>query len=340
MIVRTVLVAAVVVLGGPVTAKLAPVASGPCASDDGPKAEITTNAGLAVFISGISQRQKGCRQRIARLAEPLLGKIATPQAGDADQDSQTSKLEAARAAFKAASLARECAELELKAYVELTFPQSLATCEHELAEAEADLKQAKANRVTAAKRFDTIKRLLTPSASDLSLRYRFEVGGLRAELEARRAGFSIEQAVSKRKVLEEYEKDKQTKELRSKIEIARSEELRAKAVLELGPLNRPRVAVQKDRLTTSQSRLLGLIDEALSIDGKVQAMIEELSKNTKSDPGLQKEITDRANQLEAIVDRAEDERAVGSFIRLKESVERQSQPKRKSRLPLRRTTNK
>ena len=64
-------------------------------------------------------------------------------------------------------------------------------------------------------------------------------------------------------------------------------------------------------------------------------MLERLSKNAKSDAGLQKEITDGANQLEAIVDRAEDERAVGSLTRLKESVERQAQPKRKSRLPFR-----
>ena len=103
----------------------------------------------------------------------------------------------------------------------------------ELAEAEADWKQAKANRVTAAKRFDTIRRLLTDSASDLSLRFRFEVGGRCAELEEQRARFSVEQIASKRKVLEDFEKGKQTNLLRSKIEEARSDELRAKADMEL-----------------------------------------------------------------------------------------------------------
>ena len=129
MIVRAVLAAAVVALGGFVTARIASVASGAPASDDGAKALITTNAELARFISGISQRQKACRERIARLGEPLLSTIATPQAGDAIQASLTSQLEVARVAFKAAVLARKCAELELKVYVEQTVPELLATYE-------------------------------------------------------------------------------------------------------------------------------------------------------------------------------------------------------------------
>jgi hypothetical protein len=194
----------------------------------------------------------------------------------------------------------------------------------------------------AVERFEKIKGLLTDSALDLSLRYRFAAGGRRAELEQQQARFSIEQVKSKRKIFEEYEKSRQTTELRSKIEKARSDELRAKAVMELreGPLNRQRTPNQKNRLSASQTKVLGLLDQALAIDGNVQSMLEQLSKNAKSDAGLQKDITDGANQLEAIVDRAEDERAVGSFARLKESVERQSQPKRKYRPPISKTKDK
>ena len=263
MIVRTLLVAAVVGLAGFFTAKLAPVASGACASDDGPKSQITTNAELARFISGISPPEGVPRANRAAgrttLEYNCNAASRRPRSGGRDEQARSRE-----GGLEGRGARAQCAELELKVYVEQTVPELLATYEKELAEAEADLKQAKANRVTAVKRFDTIKRLLTDSASDLSLRFRFEVGGLRAELEERRAGFAIEQVESKRKVLKEYEKDKQTNELRSKIEKARSEELRAKAVLELGDgmLNHLRTAIQKNRFNPSQTRLLGLLDQA------------------------------------------------------------------------------
>jgi hypothetical protein len=341
MIMRTLVVAAAVVSAGLLTADPAPVASGAVATDDGPKAQNTVIAELAGFTSGIGQRQKGCHERIARFGESLLKEIGTPKADEIDRESQASKVEAAKAAFKAAGLARESAELELKAYLELTVPHELSTYEQELAEAEEDLNQARVKRSMAIERFEKIKGLLKDSASHLSLRYRFEVGGLRAELEQRRAGFAIEQVKSKRQVFEEYEKNRQTTELRSKIELARSDELRAKASMELGEalINRSRPMGGKNALSRSQVRVLELLNQALVMDGKVRAMLDQLSKNAKLDAGLQKEIAESTNKLEAIVDRAEDELTVGSLGALKESIERASRPPRRFRLPFSGTVN-
>jgi hypothetical protein len=56
-------------------------------------------------------------------------------------------------------------------------------------------------------------------------------------------------------------------------------------------------------------KLLGLLDHALAVDERIRSKLVNLRKNGKTYVGLQKEITELTNQLEAAVDRAETEDA-------------------------------
>ena len=112
---------------------------------------------------------------MARVGEPLAEAIRGMQAANVDPESQASKVEAARAAFKSATLAREGFEMELKGYLDATFPQEQASYEKELAQANDDLARAKKMHTVAEERFERIKKLFEKSAVGVDLEYRFEV---------------------------------------------------------------------------------------------------------------------------------------------------------------------
>ncbi len=327
MLLRVTMAAGAVVLAGLWMAEGTPPGSG---RDAQAGVQEAAPAELSGFLTSIRKRLKVCHERMARAGEPLAETISGMQAADVDPESLTSKVEAAKAAFKSATLAREGFEIELKGYLDVTFPQEQAMHEAELAQANDDLARAKKMQSVADERFERIKKLFERSAVGVDLEYRFEAGRFIAELEKKKAGFAIEQAKFKLKVLREYEKDKRTKELKAEIAGAESKELVAKVDLNLAEaaIRRPRRGGKE--LSDSQKRLVGLLDRALAVDTAVRSKLEELGKNGKTDAGLEKEITELANQLEAAIDRAEAEDAIIRFDALKSAVERS--PARRRRL--------
>jgi chromosome segregation ATPase len=315
---RVMIAAGAVVLAGLCMAEASPVASGPRVGETtGAGVQETSPAGLSGFVRDIGKRVRACHERMAHVGEPLAETIRGMQPADIDPESLASGVEAAKAAFKSATLAREGFEIELKGYLDATFPEEQARYEKELEQANDDLAQAKKMQTVADERLEKIKKLFEKSAAGVDIEYRFEVGRLIAELDEKRAGFSIEQAKSKLKVLREYEKDKRTKDLKSEIERASSNELAAKAQLTLTEAQLRRSRRPGRELSESEKKLLGLLEQALAVDERVRGKLEELRKNGKTDAGLQKEITKLTNQLEAAVDRAEAEDARARFEALK-----------------------
>jgi hypothetical protein len=219
-------------------------------------------------------------------------------------------------------LTRECAELELKAYQELTVPQEQSALEQELVQAQDELERAKRKRAAARERFKKIKSLSTGSVSDLRLELRFEAGSLVAELEVERAGLALEQAKSRLKVLNEYEKPKRTSDLKAAIYMARSNELGARVELGLvqESLSRSRKRIERTKLSAREKTVIALVDQACSIDGTVRGKLEQFERTGKADATLQKEITESTNQLEAVINRAESERAAALIDVLKKAM--------------------
>jgi hypothetical protein len=290
------------------------------ASGHGSSEQAPAAAPLGGFVSGIERRQRGLQDRIMRLAEPLLKEIQKRGSDDTGAAGQASMVEAAKAKLKGATLARECAEIELQGYIAVIFPQERATALQEVTLAEEDLKRAHSSLDKADERFDKIKRLLKGSALDLDLEYRFEAGQLIAKLGEKKAQFALEQTRSNLKVLSDYTKDKRVKELRAKIEWSRAEELMAKATAELEDSKLKRLSRPQRGLSAAQKSELGLLDRAIAIDAAIRGKLSQLTKNGKADAALQKEITDSTNERQALIDRAEAEHAAAQTDALKAAL--------------------
>ena len=242
---------------------------------------------------------------------------------------------AANANLQRATLLRECAELELKAFLEVTFPKKRRLANRRLSRPRRTWRTEK-KAGDAEERLEKFRRLSTGSAADLMFDYQFQVAGFVAELDQKKAKFAIEQAASKQKILPEYTKAKRTKELRAAIEMARSEELAARAVsmLEEGKLAKMRDGSKGGALPESKKNAIEAISQTLAIDVAIGAKLEQLSQSGKIEAGLQKEIADSTNQLAIIIENAEDERSVAGFDRLKAEIDRATEP-RPLRLPFR-----
>ncbi len=132
---------------------------------------------------------------------------------------QKTTTQAAEAAYWNAELTRQIAEIAVIEYTEGIHKQDMATVLGELKLAAADLTRT-IDRVDWASRMHA-KGYLSKAqmaAEDSALQ---------------KACFAVERAVNKRSVLEKYTKEKVTKELKSKVEKARSDELARKATCEL-----------------------------------------------------------------------------------------------------------
>ena len=174
----------------------------------------------------------------------------------------------------------------------------------------------------AKERLAKIKEVSKGATGDLANEYMFEDRVIAAELEARKAEFAVELAASKLKVLTNYTKPKTVKELKSEVERARSNELSKKAIweIELVKSNRAQRIASKKDLPAAEKRMLGLLARGVSIDDSIRAKLEQHTKNGKPDDASAKIIEDLTNQLELIVERAEEERAAAQLDRLKRSI--------------------
>jgi hypothetical protein len=162
------------------------------------------------------------------------------------------------------------------------------------------------------------------------LGYKYEDGITIAELGQHRAQLAVEMVNSKQKEWLALTKIQRLKELMSKIEKARSDELRFQAALHLEEGKRRGMQGQsklKD-IPAAEKRLLALLDETVSIDAAIRGKLEQLTKNGSTGAGLQKEILESTNRLESVVERAEIERAAARFDKLKDEIHRP--PARKS----------
>ena len=122
----------------------------------------------------------------------------------------------AETAFRDARLKRELAEIDVAEYVEVGFPQELATIEVDLRRAQSSLEACREQARVAIE-----KGWRNPLATDHPISAKL--------LAIKKAEFQVEQAESRRKVLVQYTKFKTLKELVSEVQKARSDELAKEA---------------------------------------------------------------------------------------------------------------
>jgi HlyD family secretion protein len=126
--------------------------------------------------------------------------------------------QSAEANFRNTSLTREVAEIAVVEYTEGIFKQDMKTVLDEIKMATSDLARV-------IDRVDWANRMYAKG-------YVTKAQATSEEIALQKAFTALEQAISKRSVLEKYTKNKTTKELKSEVEKARSDELARKATWE------------------------------------------------------------------------------------------------------------
>jgi hypothetical protein len=252
----------------------------------------------AAFVAGLQRALKADDLRLIALTNAVL---EDPGASDRREDQlDRFRIDATRLEGESryATLRREVAELALNEYVEAILPHDLLTAEAALAAARTDQAKARAQSENAFG----------------------EVGKITAQLEMKRAQFAIEGAESSKRVLVEYTKPKRTSDLQSELAKARSDEKSKKAEWELlkGRIERTQKAATAgaDR-TDVETRILALLDRAVSIEERIQARLGQFKKEPDHNDAAEKEVLGQMDQLGAIIDEAEAVKAAADFARVK-----------------------
>jgi multidrug efflux pump subunit AcrA (membrane-fusion protein) len=171
--------------------------------------------------------------------------------------------QSADAAYQNAVLTREVAEIAVTEYEEGTFVQELQTVEGEIKLAESDLTRSDDRVVWATKMYD---KGYVSKAQKVS-----------EELAFQKARFALEQAQSKKMVLEKYTRNKTVKELKSEVEKARSDELAKKQTYELEKSKEEKLVkqIEKCKLIAPGDGLVVYANDPNRAFGNNQPQVEE-----------------------------------------------------------------
>jgi hypothetical protein len=271
---------------------------------------------------------KSLREELAAVAINVLTGIDVSAPTEGDIAGQSLMIESAKARYQSALLAREGAEIALKEYEEAILTQEKASLEEELKLARAELEKAQGRIKPANDRLARIKQLKNGTTDYLVNQWRFEWAVVAAELQVQKAKFVVDQAQSKLNVLLEYQQGKTIRELKSKIEKARSDELAKKATWQLEQSKLSKVKQMQDPtksqslLTASRKRILGLLDRAIPIEEHLIELFNQFKQANPPPDALGKEITDLTRKLQQIVDEAQAEHDAASLARLKSKLRR------------------
>ena len=188
-----------------------------------------------------------------------------------------------------------------------------AAAEDEIATAKEDLERARKAIPIAEERLARIKEFLKDeSPLSVQLMDSYTAAAFIPKLEEQKAKFSLEQAESQKRVLLEDTKGVRTRELRSAIEKADSDELVKQLTwdIEKSRLGKAKRMLRNPDLSEVQKRILALIQQAYPVEGAIEVKLAQLVSDGKADEALQVSLRDLTNQLDSLVARAEGERSV------------------------------
>jgi hypothetical protein len=304
-----------------------PGASSPArAGDQGPAQEKSQAPGVAFHPDLVDQYERmlaGFDRRLSALANLVFEDEDSAQRMRDQVGELMIQATTAQAAYLNAKLAREIAEIEVREYTQGAAVTELAVAEGRLSLAKSGVDQAKRNTAEAKERLARITALANDSAVALSLVYTYTDGLTSRELGEKRAAMELELAESNKKVLSEFTIPKHTKELESAVKKAHADELAKQATWELakGREEKARNESARKDLPDHSKRILVLVGEAIPLEEKIRAKLEEVSKVEQLPASKADEIARGIHDLGVVVDRAESLRDIGDFARLKRQVQ-------------------
>ncbi len=326
----------VVVAGGLLCAQPGRLNAGeqpPAGSQIQPRAATASST----FVTESRKALRNAHEDLTKLHAEILGlgdarrNYAEMRAASAGEiASQTFTVESAKAKLRYARLMREVAEIALREYRDGVLKQEKESAEAELKLAQDDLARAQPQIEQARERLAKIKQASGGSTSDLVNVWNHEFREYSAELEVKKAGFAIEQAQSKLRLNEEFNKVAGVKRLESDIEKQRSEELATLATRSLEESKLVKLQRSRDfdktgvLLTDPQKRLMAHLVRAIPVEEKWSEKLARIENDGQSGDAVRQEITDLTSQVQAIIEKAQFELAAAALARLKGPIHRQA----------------
>jgi hypothetical protein len=282
--------------------------------------------GGALHPDAVAQYERtlaGFDRRLGALANLLFEEAAMAQKSRHRVVDVMIKTRSAEAQYLNAKLGREVAQIAVREFVEGTAVQEQAVVEGEIKLARSNLERSQRDTAEAKLRLARISAVADQSAFGLKMVYSYTDRVTSAELQEKKAGFMLEQAESKERVLNRYFIGKRTKELDSEVKKAHSDELAKQAHWELAKGLEAKVREESQRPDFSEDRkkILALLDQAIPIEEKLRARLAEASKANTPQASKPDDIVLLLNDLGSLVDRAESVRDIGDFARLKPQVQ-------------------
>ena len=266
--------------------------------------------------------------QLADLAKRFLTGVDMSELSDSDLAVQKLHIEAAKAAHQRAVLTREAADIALKEYQDGVFPQSKKACDAELELARAELESADRAIPEATQRYARFKQVRTGSAADLVRGWQSQTGESISRFQKKKAGFVLEQDQSKRKVLLEFERDHNLKNLKRDLENARSDELASRASLDLELSKLKKLVRMRDPATSRRSlsserqQILQWLASAIPLEEQLSARLDQIKKDEQPAESARKDVTDLIRKLEEIVEPAQDAEIAAATGSLRSRVRR------------------
>jgi hypothetical protein len=249
------------------------------------------------------------RTRIREIAEPVLARFRKMRAADQEGSiiNQTISVQGAEVAYQNAKLTREVAEIAVKEYEEGIYVQDRLTAQGEMLLAESDHKRSTDKIEMTRELLGRVKKAASGSVFDIMSVAQMEGNVYEALLSKVKTELALDQAKTKLKLLEEYEKPKRLKELRSEVEKARSDELNREMTLEVekSKLARMKKPAEAARLPAKYQHILSLLADAVRLDGQVRGKLAKLGpKDDDPHAGPRKDLEELARSLDARVSEA------------------------------------
>ena len=257
------------------------------------------------------RRAEELRRRAARLADRISN--AADQVAKAKEAVEADRIQVRQAenSYNQARYEREVAELAPEEYLQGEFLAEKDKIAWELSFAEQKIQMGQMSKTEIPKLLKEQEQVdLKNNTKSVYALYELRNRIAGAESEMQSARFAMEAAMTKRKVLEGFEKPKKIKALNAVIEAARASELRRKSALEQAKSSEAAASRRVDelKLSSSEMKAVKLLEEAFDIRRKLQE-----AKEPTAQSALAQSFADKLEAAERLWDDEQDRRAEARF---------------------------
>jgi hypothetical protein len=258
------------------------------------------------------------RAKVRRIARPILDRLdVNPFLPESDVRAERIKAMQAELDHAVTTTEREAAERKLADYEKFQSPARLEELERHIVLARKNLEVAKNAHAACQSTRDKLGRLDNETVSSLITARQMGLELEAAALELQKAQFEVELAESNKNVLIEFDRERETRELKSEVEKAIADEMAATMVSEMAK-NRLESLTKSvpDRLPAGLRPLHDQLRKLLQLDKEFREKLGKLKPESPDGPNALRALSaamDAYEQQIAEAEQVEDQSSFSEF---------------------------